>query len=90
MFACAVARVHFAPMGEDERAVTALGCALIASILINVAMIFWWCKSPSDDALPEIDELLGATLLNEPEEAVFDRSGADDPKSSVQQTDPDT
>lgn len=71
----------------DDREVTALACSLLASILMNLAMLYWRCSSPADDALPEIDELLGATLLDgQPETNVFDR-GDDRIKSSESQTD---
>ena len=78
-------------MSCDDRAVEALACSLIVSILMNLACFYWLCRGSQPDNLPEINELLGATLLNDQsDEQVFDRDGSEGAKMSELQTDPDT
>ena len=50
-------------MCDQNAAVTALACSLIASVLLNLACLYWWCKEPPAP-LPVVTETLGATLLN--------------------------
>ena len=64
-------------MSCDERAaMTALACALIASTLINLCLLYRTCASQQEPA--DQPEMLGASLLTEESVVVFARRPPED------------
>ena len=65
-------------MCDQDTAVILLTSSLIASVLFNLACLFWICKEPAP--LPAVSDTLGRTLLTD-EIELYTREQVSEPQT---------